>query len=103
MQFQHPGWLYYGFWAVGFLASFFAFAARRKRKLLEAFADPVVIKTLISSHSYGKERLKKIFIILAMILLLITLAQPQWGEIKKEVRRKGIEVHEKSRIPPGSQ
>ena len=91
MQFQYPEW-FQGFWLVLLVALFFIWTAQRKRKLLEKFGVWNTVETLIDSHSYTKEYLKKGLLILLLSLFVLTLAQPQWGEIKKEVKRKGVEI-----------
>src|SRR3990167_1517796 len=91
MQFQHPEWLH-GFWIVLLFLLFFLWAGKRKKSLLEKFGKWKTLKSLIESHSQVKEKLKKALFLGVLSLLVITLAQPQWGETKKEIQRKGVEV-----------
>ncbi|OGW85507.1 MAG: hypothetical protein A3C35_06010 [Omnitrophica bacterium RIFCSPHIGHO2_02_FULL_46_11] len=91
MQFQYPEW-FQGFWFVLLMMFFFVWAAQWKHKLLERFGSWNTVETLIGSHSYAKEYLKKGLLIALLSLSIIALAQPQWGEIKKEVKRKGVEI-----------
>ena len=91
MQFQHPEWLY-GLWLIPLALLFFWWAGERKRKLVHIFAEESVYKILSRSHSEGKEKIKKGIVIAVLGLLFITLTQPQWGEEKKEVRRRGVEA-----------
>ena len=91
MQFIHPEW-FHGFWVVGGLIVFFIWSDKRKRKMLERFGEWKTIQLLMPSHSVTKDRLKKILLMFAVSLLIMTLAQPQWGETKKQLQRKGIDV-----------
>ncbi len=91
MQFQHVEWLN-GLWLVPLLVLFFVWASRRKYKLLQKFAESRTMELLSQSHSHTKERLKKSFLLAVLTLVIITLAQPQWGNEKKQIQRKGIEV-----------
>lgn len=91
MQFQHSEWLY-TLWLVALLFLFFLWTWKRKRRLLKTFARSGTLPVLIRSHSYSKERLKKGMLLAGLILLFLTIAQPQWGEIKKEIKRKGVDV-----------
>ena len=91
MQFFHPEWLS-SLWLVILVFLFFIWIGRRKHKLLEKFAAWQTLKLLSQSHSLTKERVKKGLFLVVLTLLIITLAQPQWGETKKEVQRKGMEI-----------
>ena len=92
MQFQNPEWLQV-LWLIPVAALlFFIWCERRKGKLIRAFGEWRTFAILSQSHSQNKERMKKVLLTVVLILTAITLAQPQWGEIKKEVRRKGVEV-----------
>ncbi len=91
MQFIHPEW-FHGFWLIAGLIFFFIWAEKRKRKRLERFGEWSTIKLLIPSHSEVKAWLKKVLLILVLSLLIFTLTQPQWGETKKQLQRKGIDV-----------
>jgi len=91
MQFLNPEW-FRGFWLVLAVVLFYLSVSRRKKALLTRFAHVQSIATLTRSHSSGKEFLQKSLLISAFILILLALAQPQWGEIQKEVQRKGREI-----------
>lgn len=91
MQFLHSEW-FQMLWIPAALAVAFLLHERYKRRLLEKFGDLRTISVLTQSHSYGRERIKKSILLLALTALIAALAQPQWGEIKKEVKRKGVEI-----------
>ncbi len=91
MQFIHPEW-FHGFWFVGVLILFFIASEKRKSKLFERFGEWKTIQSLMTSHSYVKERLKKALLIFVLSLLIFSLTQPQWGEAKKEIQRKGLDI-----------
>ena len=91
MQFYRPEWLY-GLWLIPLAFLFFLWVGKRKQKLLGLFASPPTRHVLTRSHSSTKEQIKKGLVLLVLGLLFLVLAQPQWGEEKKEVRRRGIEV-----------
>ncbi|MBI4372692.1 MAG: VWA domain-containing protein [Candidatus Omnitrophica bacterium] len=91
MQFYHPEWLN-GFWIVLLIFIFLLWAGKRKKSRLEKFGKWQTLKSLIESHSDAKEQLKKALLLCVLSLLVMTLAQPQWGEAKKEIQRKGVDV-----------
>lgn len=91
MQFLNPEW-FYAFWLVVLVGLFFVWLWYRKRAFLNAFGKWETLSRLTASHSQTKEMIKKIAMIGALIFLIAALARPQWGDEKKEIRRKGIEI-----------
>lgn len=91
MQFIHPEW-FYGFWMIAALILFFIWSDQRKRKLFERFGEWQMIKMLTPTHSSTKEWIKKALLIFVLSLLVFTLTQPQWGEEKKQLQRKGLDI-----------
>ncbi|OGW79562.1 MAG: hypothetical protein A3G33_07135 [Omnitrophica bacterium RIFCSPLOWO2_12_FULL_44_17] len=91
MQLVYPEWLN-GLWLVAGLFLFYGWTQRRKRQMLQYFGNWQTLKSLTESHSRQKEWAKKILLMVILTLLIIAVAQPQWGEVKKEVKRKGIEI-----------
>ncbi len=91
MQFIHPAW-FHGFWLIGALVLFFVFAEERKRKLIGRFGEWRTVKFLISGHSDTKSWLKKSLLIFCLSLMVFTLTQPQWGQEKKQLQRKGLDI-----------
>lgn len=91
MQFIHPEW-FHGFWIIAAIILFFIWAGKRKRSLLERFGKRQTIKLLTPTHSSTKEWIKKASLIFVLSLLIFTLTQPQWGEEKKQLQRKGLDI-----------
>lgn len=91
MQFYHPQW-FHGFWLIGILILFLFWVEQRKRKRLKLFGDWDTVQVLTQTHSPAKNRTKSILLVVATSLLILTLAQPQWGETKKEIQRKGLDI-----------
>ena len=91
MQFFRPEW-FQASWFVLIVFVLFLWAGRRKKKYLNNFAQPETLAHLTPLHSPTKERLKKGLILCTLAPLVLTLTQPQWGDIKKEIRRKGVEI-----------
>ncbi len=91
MQFYEPKWLEL-LWFLPLLVLAYRFSVKRKKKLMEAFGEEEAIQKLARSHDPGKVRWKFIFSTLGVFLLVIALAQPQWGKEKKQLKRKGIDL-----------
>jgi len=63
-----------------------------KRKKLTKYGHIEVIRTLMPDASKSRPVLKFVIIQLALLLLIIALAQPQSGAKLQEVKRKGVEL-----------
>ncbi len=91
IQFIHPQW-FHGFWLIGALIIFLIGSEQIKRKKLDRFGEWKTMKLLMSSHSDAKGWVKKALLILSGSLLILALTQPQWGESKKQLQRKGLDI-----------
>lgn len=91
MQFYQSVNLQY-LWFIPIVIGLLYFASQRKKKILAALGNLHTIQSLMASHSPTKLRWKNILIVLSLILLIVSLAQPQWGEEKKKIKRKGIDL-----------
>ena len=91
MQFAKPDY----FWLFGMLPVFILFCLfmfRRRRRLLERFAAPPLLKQLLSGVSVAKQRFKPFLILAALTFFILALAEPQWGFQVEEVKRRGIDL-----------
>ena len=91
MQFYEPERLQL-LWLVPIVIALFIFANQRKNKLLHLFGELGTVKKLIESHSPEKLFWKAVLLTVTLTLVIITLAQPQWGQEKKQLKRKGIDL-----------
>lgn len=65
---------------------------RRKRRQLIAFGDPELMEQLMPAASKKRPIVKFSLVMIALILLIIAAARPQYGQQEKTVKRQGIEV-----------
>ncbi len=91
MQFYKPEYLQF-LWLILFLILLYWFASDRKKKLLKAFGESETVNQLISSHAPQKIYWKHVLSIAGTVFLILALAQPQWGQEKKQLKRKGIDL-----------
>ncbi len=68
------------------------FRSWRKNRILRRFADLEMVPKLSPHRSPRKMALKTVLILLGIFFIVISLARPQWGEEKKEVQRKGVDI-----------
>ena len=70
----------------------FIFYTRRKRQQLATFGDPSLIETLAPNVSRVRPVVKFSIAMVALTLLIIAAARPQFGQNERTVKREGIEV-----------
>ena len=92
LLFAEPAWLWLAAAAVLVLAILIAWSARKRREQLAAFAQAGQLEALLGHHSPIRRIIKNGLLLLAVLLLGIALARPQWGVLEEEVQRKGEDV-----------
>ncbi len=70
----------------------YVYITRRKRKQLQAFGDADLLQELMPNASRVRPNVRFGLELSAMILLIIALAQPQYGTKEETIKREGIEV-----------
>lgn len=91
MQFYKSEWLQL-LWLILFLAFFFKYVIYQNKKRLSLFGDPVTVQKLMASHDPKKVFWRFTVFLIGLSFLILALAQPQWGEEKKQLKRKGIDL-----------
>ena len=64
----------------------------RKRRQLAEFGDPELMAQLMPDASRSRPVWKFSLLVLALVLLIVAAARPQYGQKEKTVKRQGIEV-----------
>lgn len=70
----------------------YIFYTRRKRKQLADFGDTALLSELMPDASKTRPIVKFSILMVALTLLIIAAARPQYGQKEKTVKRQGIEV-----------
>ena len=65
---------------------------KRKQRQLQEFGDPELLSQLMPDASKSRPLWKFSLLLLALTLLIIAAARPQYGQNEKTVKRQGIEV-----------
>lgn len=65
---------------------------RRKRRQLAEFGDPELVSELMPDASKARPVVKFSLLMVALTLLIMAAARPQYGQKEKTVKRQGIEV-----------
>ena len=92
MRFEHPNLLWLLLVIPPALALFFWWSERVRQKLLTQFVEARLLATLTTGISPARRKFRFTLIIAAVVLLLITLARPQYGYDKEEVRQNGLDI-----------
>jgi Ca-activated chloride channel homolog len=73
-------------------AAFFAHGFRRKRKTVEMLGEPRVLAKIVDPAAARRQRVKAVFLGLAVLFLALAAAGPRWGRTFQEIRRRGVDV-----------
>jgi Ca-activated chloride channel family protein len=91
-RFAHPEFLNLLF-AIPIIVILYIIVFRRKKKLINQFVSKDLHELIISTKSFYKEVLKFSIVAVALILLLLALANPQVASKMEEVKQVGIDVY----------
>ncbi len=90
-RFAHPEFLFL-LLIVPLLIVIFVFSIIQKRKKIKKFGNPELLAQLMPNVSYVRPQVKFYIQLFAIVLLIVVIAQPQFGTKMEESKRKGIEV-----------
>jgi len=90
-KFAHPEYLFLLF-LVPVLIGVFIYTGIKRHRHIKQFGNPDLLVELMPNVSFIRPQVKFYLQLTAIILLIIVLAQPQFGTKQETVKRKGIEV-----------
>lgn len=91
-RFAHPEYLY-GLYSVPVLVLALWYSIRNKNKLLGRFADRKLQSALLPTYSKWKGSAKFGIILMVIVLLILTAADPQIGTRIEDVKESGIDIY----------
>jgi len=77
---------------IPFIAIFYILAFWKKKRALKKFASPDILEKLIPSISFGRQYFRAFLMIFALVLLIISLARPQYGVKEELVTHRGVDI-----------
>ncbi|HUC83722.1 MAG TPA: VWA domain-containing protein [Candidatus Acidoferrales bacterium] len=92
MNFAHPQLLWLLLVLPPVLALFFWWGNRLRQKLLVQFVEARLLSSLTVGLSPMRRKIRFALVIVAVALLLIAIARPQYGYDKEEVQQKGLDI-----------
>ena len=90
-RFGNPEMLYL-LLLVPLTAVFFVWVRRSKRRALERFGNLKLLRKLMVSYSPGRQNLKMVLVLSALMFFVLALARPQIGTRLEQVKRKGVDI-----------
>ena len=91
MTFAKPVFLY-GLILLPLMGLFVLWAVRRRDAALARLGNPGLVRRLSGSVNWRGRRWRTILWFVALTMMVISLARPQWGSQVQEVEQQGIEV-----------
>ncbi len=91
-RFAHSEYLYF-LYLIPVIVLIYWFTQRQQVKLLKGFANSKLHKVLFPKRSGAKSGIKFISFLIAVVLLIFALANPQVGSKIEEVKQVGIDVY----------
>jgi len=90
-RFAHPEYLFL-LLLIPLLIAIFIYTGIHKRRNLKQFGNPELLAQLMPNVSFIRPQVKFYLQLIAIVLIIIVLAQPQFGTKVETVKRQGIEV-----------
>jgi Ca-activated chloride channel family protein len=92
MNYADPGYISILIFSSFLLVLFYIWVMRRRRSLMERFAEKKMIEGIAPHFSVARKILKMVLTGLAFLLCIFALARPQWGFEWQEVKRTGLDI-----------
>ncbi len=90
-RFAHPEYLFL-FLLIPVLIGLFVYSQIQRRKKIKLFGNPELIAELMPNVSFIRPQVKFYIQLIAIALVILVMAQPQFGTKVEKDKRKGIEV-----------
>jgi Ca-activated chloride channel family protein len=92
MRFEHPNLLWLLLVVPPGLALFFWWRERARQKLLAQFVESRLLASLTVGLSPTRRKIRFVLVIMAVALLVVAVARPQYGYDKEEIQQSGLDV-----------
>jgi len=82
----------YLLWLIAGIAVFYIFIFRRKKNIMELFAERKLLDKLLDTLDLKKQYVKKTLITFSVFLCVLSLMRPQWGFRWEEVKIRALDI-----------
>lgn len=90
-RFAHPEFLFL-LLLIPMMAGVFIYATIQQKNKIKKFGNPELLNSLMPNVSFVRPQVKFVMQLLAVVFLIVVLAQPQFGTKEETVKRQGVEV-----------
>lgn len=90
-RFENPDYLY-ALLLIPFIGAVYLFYTFLQKKNIARLGNPVLLKNLSADFSIIKSHLKLVLSLLALSVLIIAWANPQWSSKREKATRKAIDI-----------
>lgn len=90
-RFEHSEYLTF-LLIIPVLAAIFVFQFFKRKRDLRKIGDPQLISTLMPEYSQFRRGLKAVLLLIALALIILAIAGPQFGSKLTKVKHEGIEI-----------
>jgi len=91
-RFEHVEYLY-GLLAIPFLIAVFWYAGKKRKEVINKFADVTLQNVILPTYSRIKNRVKLTLLLTSLAFLIVAASNPQIGTRVQEVKQSGIDVY----------
>src|SRR3989338_4817327 len=91
IRLEHFDFLY-GLLSIPLFILLFWIYLRWKKERIKSFGEIFLVNTLISEFSFSSQGLKFILVMIAIIFLVLGMANPQVGSKLEELKRQGVDI-----------
>jgi Ca-activated chloride channel family protein len=74
------------------LVVFFWWSSRKRQELMVRFIQSRLLPGLVAGVSTGRQKLRAALVVLALVAIILALAQPKWGFSYEAVKQRGVDV-----------
>jgi len=92
MNFGHPRVLWFSLILLPLLALFFWATWRKRQDLIRQFVQNKTLAQLTLGVSTARQKWRRVFLFVAVSLLLVSMAGPQWGFTWEEATQRGRDI-----------
>ncbi len=79
-------------WLLPAVIALYVYAARARRRSLEKMATPAALDRITAARIRRRRRIRAVLMTLALALLIVAAARPQFGTRMERVKRSGVDV-----------
>ena len=91
-HFAEPAWLVLALLGPVLLVALMFYARRARRWQLARLAAPEFLEAMLRGHSAGRRHIKQALLVVAVFVIGLAMARPQWGEREEKSESLGEDV-----------